>query len=126
MPPSLTAINVHQSQLMAREAHLNQQFHSGAFNPAAKSILPQAQGGGPNQQQASGQNGGGNGDKRRIVKKSKPGASQDPNSTQNQVKLARRQIQFYQKRQAEKHMPSRTPKSAFVTRRLLFKRRARF
>ena len=41
------------------------------------------------------------------------------------MKLARRQIQFYQKRNAEEHVPSRTPKKDFCTQRLLFKRRAR-
>mmetsp|Transcript_8992 Transcript_8992/g.11001 ORF Transcript_8992/g.11001 Transcript_8992/m.11001 type:complete len:138 (+) Transcript_8992:96-509(+) len=41
------------------------------------------------------------------------------------MKLARRQIQFYNKRNAEEHMPTRTPKKDFCTQRLLFKRRAR-
>ena len=40
MPPSLTAINVQQTQLKAREAHQNSQFHGGAYNAGAKSVLP--------------------------------------------------------------------------------------
>lgn len=43
----------------------------------------------------------------------------------NQVKIARRQIQFYQKRNAERQLPPRTKKQDFCTSRLLFKRRAR-
>lgn len=59
--------------------------------------------------------------KRSIVKKK---ASQTSLANQ-QMKLLRRQIQFYQKRCAERHLPPMTGKEHYVTRRILFKRRAR-